>query len=162
MLHPPVIGRGTPFTSRLPIVACYTWCRCQPQYNFFFFLFFFLFNHHFHFPAHLVVGFTLSDVLDKPWSRVSSLLPPGTCLQFLSRIGFSIPTARRFSSNVVNSRSRAFPLIIIFFARKSPYEYVHSVRIELAKLILVGTRITYQATADAGCAYYMPGTISTK
>ena len=34
--------------------------------------------------------------------------PPGTCLQFLSRIGFSIPTARRFSSNVANSRSRAF------------------------------------------------------
>ena len=27
---------------------------------------------------------------------------------FLSRIGFSIPTARRFSSNVANSRSRAF------------------------------------------------------
>ena len=37
-----------------------------------------------------------------------------------------------------------------FSARKSPYEYVHSVRIELAKLILVGTRITYQDTGDAG------------
>ena len=37
-----------------------------------------------------------------------------------------------------------------FYARKSPYEYVHSVRLELAKLILVGTRITYQATGDAG------------
>ena len=37
-----------------------------------------------------------------------------------------------------------------FYARKSPYQYVHSVRIELAKLILVGTRITYQATGDAG------------
>ena len=34
--------------------------------------------------------------------------------------------------------------------RKCPYECVHSVRIELAKLILVGTRITYQATGDAG------------
>ena len=42
-----------------------------------------------------------------------------------------------------------FPLIN-FYARKNPYEYVQSVRIELAKLILVGTRITYQATADAG------------
>ena len=31
-----------------------------------------------------------------------------------------------------------------------PYEYVHSVIIELVKLILVGTRITYQATGDAG------------
>ena len=36
------------------------------------------------------------------------------------------------------------------YARKSPYEYVHSVRIQLAKLILVGTRITYQATGEAG------------
>ena len=36
------------------------------------------------------------QLLDKPWSQVSSLLPPGSCLQFLSRIGFSNPTARRF------------------------------------------------------------------
>ena len=28
---------------------------------------------------------------------------------------------------------------------------MHSVRIELTKMILVGTRITYQATGDAGC-----------
>ena len=28
---------------------------------------------------------------------------------------------------------------------------MHSVIIEIAKLILVGTRITYQATGDAGC-----------
>ena len=34
---------------------------------------------------------------------------------------------------------------------KVSYENVHSVRIELAKLILVGTRITYQATGDAAC-----------
>ena len=63
---------------------------------------------HFYFPTQLVGGFTLSNFLDKPWSQVSSLLPPGTCLQFLWRIGFSIPTARRFSSNVANSHSRAF------------------------------------------------------
>ena len=50
----------------------------------------------------------LSQLLDKLWSQVSSLLPPGTCLQFLSRIGFSIPTARRLSSNFANSRFRAF------------------------------------------------------
>ena len=36
------------------------------------------------------------------------ILHVSTRLQFLSRIGFSIPTARRFSSNVANSRSRAF------------------------------------------------------
>ena len=48
------------------------------------------------------------QLLDKPWSQVSSLLPPCSCLQFLSRIGFSNPTARRFSSSVANSRSRVF------------------------------------------------------
>ena len=38
-----------------------------------------------------------SQLLDKPWSQVWSLLPPGACLQILSRIGFSDPpTARRF------------------------------------------------------------------
>ena len=92
-----------------------------PYFLFFFLLFIYLFiylfitryyyyyfYHHFCFPAQLVGGFTLSDLLDKPWSQVSSLFPTGTCLQFLSRIGFSIPTARRFSSNVANSRSRAF------------------------------------------------------
>ena len=42
--------------------------------------------------------------------------------------------------------------VINYYARKSPYEYVHSGRIELAKLILVGTRITYQATGDADSA----------
>ena len=36
---------------------------------------------------------------------MSCLLPPGTCLQFLSRIGFSIPTARRSSWNVAKSHS---------------------------------------------------------
>ena len=108
------------------------------------FFFCFLLFDHFYLPAQLLGGFTLSDLLDKPRSQVSSLLPPGTCLQFLSRIGFSIPTARRFSSNV---------------ARKSPHEYVHSVRIELAKLILVqvGTRITYQATGDAGLVFTIEG-----
>ena len=32
--------------------------------------------HYFYFPAQLVGGFTLSDLLDKPWSQASSLLPP--------------------------------------------------------------------------------------
>ena len=34
--------------------------------------------------------------------------PPRCVPSFLSRIGFIIPTARRFSSNVANSRFRAF------------------------------------------------------
>ena len=49
------------------------------------------------------------QLLDKPGSQVLSLLPPGSCLQFLSRIGFSNPTARRFFMEcLANSRSRAF------------------------------------------------------
>ena len=47
---------------------------------------------------------------------VVSCLPPGTCLH-LSRIGFSIPTSRRFSSNVANSLSR-FPLIDFYAIKK--------------------------------------------
>ena len=31
---------------------------------------------------------------------------------------------------------------------------MHSVRIALAKMVLVGTRITYQATEDAGSVCY--------
>ena len=66
------------------------------------------------------------QLLDKLWSQVSSLLSPGTCLQFLSRIGFSIPTARRLSSNVANSCFRAFRESI-WAQEKVPtnlYEYV--------------------------------------
>ena len=63
---------------------------------------------------------------------------------FLSRIEFSNPTAHRFSSDVANSRSRAFRRPT-FGARKHPYECVHSVRIDLTKLI---TRISYQSTRD--------------
>ena len=36
------------------------------------------------------------QLLHKSCSQVSSLFPPGSCLQFLSRIGFSDPIARRF------------------------------------------------------------------
>ena len=46
--------------------------------------------------------------------------PPGTCLQFLSCIGFSIPTARRLPSNLTLSR---FPRVNLC-TRKSPYEFI--------------------------------------
>ena len=38
----------------------------------------------------------------------------------LSRIGFSIPTARRFSSNVANSRCRAFRYSILIKKKALP------------------------------------------
>ena len=67
-----------------------------------------------------VLFYPLSGLLlDKPWSQVSSLLPPVTCLHFLSRIGFSIPTARRFSSNVaINTITHAFELSAYQFLSK--------------------------------------------
>ena len=40
------------------------------------FCFVLFFIHHFCFPAQLEGGFTLSKLLDKPWSQVSSLLAP--------------------------------------------------------------------------------------
>ena len=52
---------------------------------------------------------TTFQLLDKPWSQVSSLLPPGSCLNFSSRIGISDPTARRFDIKCGElTRSRAF------------------------------------------------------
>ena len=52
----------------------------------------------------LFFGLTFAfQLLDKLWYQVSSLFPPGTRLQFLSCIGCSIPTARRFTLNVANS-----------------------------------------------------------
>ena len=81
--------------------------------------------------------------------------PPGTCLYFLSRIGVCIPTACRFSSNVANSRSRAFRYLVIIFFKQEKASInrstsMHSVRLEPTKLILTRTRTTYHATGDAG------------
>ena len=58
---------------------------------------------------------------------------------------FCIPTARRFSSNVPNSRSLALSANHFFMQEKVPTG-MHSVRLEPAKLFLIGTRTTYQAT----------------
>ena len=74
------------------------------------FFFFFLFSFR--------LTFTF-QLLDKLWSQVSSLLPPGMCLQFLSRIGLSIPTARRLSSNVANSRTFALSASQFVHKKKS-------------------------------------------
>ena len=62
-------------------------------------------------------------------------------------LGCNIPTARRLSSNVANSRSRAFRKSMLV-QEKVLASRMHSVRLEPTKLILLGTRITYQATGD--------------
>ena len=65
------------------------------------------------------------QLLDKPWSQVSSLPPPplpGCCLQFLSRIGFSNPAGRRFSIECCYLTLSRFPQVNLC-ARKSPKEF---------------------------------------
>ena len=72
------------------------------------FLFIYYFIHHFHFPTYITrisqKVFPLAVFfLDTPRSQTGVVPSPGTCLHFLSRREFSIPTARRFSSNVASS-----------------------------------------------------------
>ena len=90
-------------------------------------VFFFFFSHTFTF-----------QLLDKPWSQVSSLLPLGSCLHFRSRIGFSNPTARRFFIECCQLTLSRFPQVNLC-TRKSPHEFIrvcmHSGEIELTKLI---------------------------
>ena len=61
-------------------------CRCVGLLFHSFFSFFF-FLYHFYFPAFItrVGGFTLNELLDKPWSQVSPLLPPGTVRALMFR-----------------------------------------------------------------------------
>ena len=47
--------------------------------------------YHYYFQAQLVGGFTLSDLRNKPWSQVSSLLPPGTWLHLYRAQGSAFP-----------------------------------------------------------------------
>ena len=75
-------------------------------------------------------------VLDKPWSQVSSLLPPGSCLQSLSRIGFSDPTARRFFIECLLTHFLALSTGQFVLKKKSQrmYTNMHSAGLELTKL----------------------------
>ena len=75
---------------------------CYEQHLVLFAIYLF-FGHHFYFPAKLVGGFTLSDLTDKPWTQVSSLLPPRCKRAFIFCRGLGsafIPAARRFPSNL--------------------------------------------------------------
>ena len=90
------------------------------------FLFIFLF-----FSTHLLSSFWTSR-----GHRCRPFFPPGSCLQFLSRIGFSNATARRFFIRV--SLTHALVLSASQFVRKkkSPRTYtsVRSGGFELTKL----------------------------
>ena len=76
------------------------------------------------------------QLLDKPWSQVSSLLPPGSCLRFLSRIGFSNPThCSSIFHRVLLSHALALSESQFVHSKKSIriYTSMHSRGLELMK-----------------------------
>ena len=82
---------------------------------------FFVFDHHFYFPVQLERGFTLSDLLDKPWSQVSSLSPPGTCLHFYRACGsprWTSGSPRMLLVLVSEFESRRGEILTIFAEKK--------------------------------------------
>ena len=81
-------------------------------------------------------GKHLTKLLDKPWSHVSSFLPPGSCLQLVSRRGFSNPTARRFFHRVSLTHALALSASQFVHKKKSRriYTTMHSAGLELTKL----------------------------
>ena len=95
---------------------------------------------------------------------MSSHLPPGSCLEFLSRIGFSNPIARRFFVGCCYfPRSRAFRKVICA-QEKSPriYTSMHSGGFELTKLTYIpGSRIMIRHRGDR-ISYVPPTSTQTK
>ena len=80
-----------------------------------------------------------SQLLDKPWSQLSSLPPPGSCLQFLSRIGFSNDYPIHCSSifhRVLLTHAIALPAGQFVHKKKSQriYTSMHSAGLVLTKL----------------------------
>ena len=49
----------------------------------------YLFNNHFFSPAQLEIGFTISDLLDKPWSQVFSFPPALALISIVHRAQLS-------------------------------------------------------------------------
>ena len=102
----------------------------------------FIFNHHFYFPAFTklvpVGGFSLYDLLNEPWTQVSSLLPPDTRLYFYRAYGsaFSLLDFNRLLL------SHAFALYAYDFLCKknSLRTSKHSVGLEPTKLSMFGPK----------------------
>ena len=79
----------------------------------------------------------LSCLLDKPWSQVSSLLPPGSCLQFLSRIRrVQQPDCSSIFHRVLLTHALVLSASQFVHKKKSPriYTIMHSGGFELTKL----------------------------
>ena len=65
----------------------------------------FVLRRHFYFSGSRAVGVAFNVLLDKPWSQLPSLLPPGTCPSlffFVQRVHRSALSARRLPSNSGN------------------------------------------------------------
>ena len=75
--------------------------------------------HSFYFLPQLVGGFTLSDLLDKPWSQVSSLLPPGARLHFYHAEGSALPLLVDFHRMLL-THALALPANHFFMHEKLP------------------------------------------
>ena len=67
-----------------------------------------VFYRHFYFPVHLVDDLPSAIFWTKDGHRCRPLSPSVLAFIFVSRKGVDLPTARRFSSTVADSRSRAF------------------------------------------------------
>ena len=68
----------------------------QPCWDLLIFVFYLFLIITLYLPAQPARGFALIDLLDKPWSQVSFLLPPRCMPSFFSRIGFNIPAFQLF------------------------------------------------------------------
>ena len=80
--------------------------------------------------------FILSSFWTSRGHRCRPLFPPGSCFQFLSRIGFSNPTARRFFTRVLLPHALALSASQLVYKRNSLriYTSMHSGGLELTKL----------------------------
>ena len=102
-----VFRRNKPYVGTRPngsyksVIVDVLFASYATLYPVFFFSSYSFLNHHVHCPAQIVRGFTLSDLLDKPWSQVSSLLTPPVhaftlIAQKVQHSHFSAFCARRF------------------------------------------------------------------
>ena len=82
------------------------------------------------------------QLLGRPLSQVSSLLPPVLAFQFFSRTGLSNPTARRFFHRVLLTHALALSASQFVHKKKSLriYTSMHSGGLELTKLTLYQAR----------------------
>ena len=73
---------------------------------------------------------------DKPWSQLTSLPPPGYCLQFLSRKGSAIPHCSSIFHRVLLTHALSRSASHFVHKKKSQriYTSMHSAGLELTKL----------------------------